>query len=74
MATVDENISIVFKNVRKKQGFVETFKNGAAPIDGTEMTVPLSAEQIQELKNIVIGICDESIVALNEIRTAAGGK
>ena len=73
METVIENITIVFKNVRKKQQFLETFQNGYTVIPGTDIQLPLTNENKQELKAHAIALCDESIAALNEIKTAAGG-
>lgn len=73
MATILENITIVFKNVRKKQSFLETFQAGYTVIPGTEIQLPLTAANKQALKAHAIVLCDESITALNEIKTAAGG-
>ena len=73
MATVDENISTVFKNVRKKQSFLEIFKSGVSRIPGTEIDLELSAENKQALKDKTVALCDESITALNEIKAAAQG-
>jgi hypothetical protein len=74
MATIEENITTVFKNVRKKQSFLETFQSGSIVIPGTDISMDLSAEDVQSLKDQAVALCDESITALNEIRTAAGGE
>jgi hypothetical protein len=74
MATVEENITTVFKNVRLKQGFLEAFQTGQSAIPGSSVVLDLSPEDKQVLRDRAIELCDESIAALNEIRTAAGGE
>jgi len=74
MATILENITTVFKNVRKKQSFLETFQSGEITIPGTEIVLELTTADKQALRAQAVVLCDESIAALNEIRTAAGGE
>lgn len=73
MATVEENVYLVFKNARKKQQFLETYKSQSTTIPGTDIVIELTAEELQLLKDKTIELCDESITALNEIKTAASG-
>ena len=73
MATVAGNINTTFKNARKMQQFLETYQNGYTVIPGTDIQLELSPEDVQALKDETVSLCDESITALNEIKTAASG-